>query len=167
MMASRDEWDLALARYRVAKIIQEASEAWGPHALQNEAHTIAAIHLHVDRDSGGRATEEQRQRWTEIQPALNAAYDACSDAIYHPMWIAAAELVACPSPDLAALQVKHEVIKEEEVWNCSFAADLGVDCWAVLLEETERLTGLKIKDCTTATLPPECSALTLAEVRGA
>lgn len=164
MMADRNAWDKALARYRAAKVIQDASEAWGPHHLANEAHTVAALRLRISRDSDRPASSEERERWEAIQPMLSAAESGCGDAIYYPIWIAAAELVACSSPDFDALRTKADIIKDEEVWNCGFAEKLGVDCWAILLAEAERLTGLQIKDCMDTPLPPECGAATIGMV---
>lgn len=158
MMADRAAWDEALARYQACKVVQAASDAWGPHYQINEGSTVAAIRLNMDERSPRKASKTERERWDVVFSAVIAAEDAAASAIYQPMWQAAAKLVSIPAPDIKALQMKHEVIKEEEVWNCKFAEDLGIDCWAVLIDDARRLTGLEIKTSNIPGLPTEAGA---------
>jgi len=153
--AERDLWDRTLARYQAAKLISSASEAWGPHHLANDDYereqaSVCDVRLPAAFRAALAANTKKAAKWEAFFTRFRAVEEFLNTAIYRPMWAAELDLARCPAPDMDALRIKLDIIKDDEVWN---GEDVDGECWEAVLADVERLTGYTIDREALAAVP--------------
>lgn len=136
-MADRTAWDAALLKYRMARILANSSEEFGPLAKATAAFDDRRVELINEFGSEARlkADPAGKAQWDAAFSKMQDAERVVSGDYYETVWAAANALVAIPAPDADALQIKFDIIKYEEVWNSAFEGD----CFAIVKADAERL----------------------------
>lgn len=134
----RTEWEARLTRYAALRILFLADDQWGPLATTTRnMETAYRLARMVKPDEREKWETEYSRDYDRQEQELRRHMDT----IYDPLMDAAVALLRTPAPDLAAVQVKHEVCMSElDVQNYT---DTEAELFDIIKADVRRLAGVE------------------------
>ena len=137
--AVRAEWEQHLARYTALRILFLADDQWGPLATTTRdmetSHRLARM---TKADERAKWEAEYARSYDRHEQELQRHMDT----IYDPLMDAALALLRVPAPDLAAVQVKHEVCTSE--LDVQGYTETEGELFDIIRADVRRLTGVEV-----------------------
>lgn len=130
------EWDRMLSAYLSAEALQFADEKWGVYSEANDAYSRELTLLNQRHGQSPR-TPQIRVLFASANANLERAYEAWAAQYFRPFLQAAWDLAAYPSPSLAAVLFKVELIHRDEIWNDN---EFEGDAMAIVIQDMARLS---------------------------
>jgi hypothetical protein len=137
-MSSAPTWAQALTRYTALHLVFKADNEWGPLKQSQVAQRLLGVPC-------GRPEGETPEQFSDATDAANNWNERemarHMPTIWDPMIAAALALMRTPAPDLAAVQVKHELCMDEDFDLLGHEVE-HEEFFDIIRADVQRLTGI-------------------------
>lgn len=133
------EWDYRLMEYQARKLLLDADEAFGAHAVEAEEIKRGFSSLKWKHGSREAAIAKEGAKWDALIEAEDRNNDTHYERFYRRVDLTAIALVSTPAPSLAAVQIKIDIIKELRL---ETDTRITFDLFEVIESDVKRLTGV-------------------------